>query len=103
METRVDSWKTEEWGERRPVENDFGKRGILFVCRKCERGFAKDATGNRYAIDVSTFAVYRLADKVTSRWLSEACPLERRRADSEDRKSRFLNGSSRNGSASKSR
>lgn len=103
METNLDPWKTHDWCDPRPLEIDFHKRGIFHICRKCNRGFAKDATGNRYAIQVSAFTVYRLPDQVTSRWLSEPCPLEQQEGDSEDRKSRLLNGSSRNEPASKSR
>jgi hypothetical protein len=103
METNIDPWKTHDWCDRRSLEIDFHKRGILVVCRKCNRGFAQYVTGNRYAIEISAFTIYRLPDEVTSRWLSEPCPLEQREGDSEDRASRLLNGWSRNESASKSR
>ena len=95
METNLHLWQTHDWCDRRPLVIDFSKKGILFICRKCNRGFAKDATGGRYAVQVSALAVFRLADEVTSRWLSEACPIEQPQKDCEDKESRLLDGPSR--------
>ena len=95
METNLAPWQTHDWCAPRPLEIDFSKNGILFICRKCNRGFAKESTGSRYAIQLSAFAVFRLADEVTSRWLSEPCPIEQPQKDWEDKRSRLLNGSSR--------
>jgi hypothetical protein len=95
METNLDPWQTHKWCVPRPLVIDFSRKGILLICRRCNRGFAKDATGCTYAIQISAFAVFRLADEVTSRWLSEACPIEQPQRDSEDKESRLLNGSSR--------
>jgi hypothetical protein len=102
METNLDPWNTHEWFDR-PLEIERGEKILQFVCRKCGRGFVNDTTGRRYAIHASAFAVYRLSDEVTGRWLSEPCPTEPQASDQDDGKTRFLNGLSATESASKSR
>jgi hypothetical protein len=101
METNLDPWNTHDWFDR-PLEIDRGEKIIQFICRKCGRGFVNDRTGRRYAIHASVFAVYRLADEVTDRWLSEPCPTEHQTSAQDDEKTRFANGSSLNQYASKS-
>ena len=90
MET--DAWKTHDWSDR-PLEIDH-EIWIQFVCRKCFRGFVDDGMGRRYAIYASAFAVHRLSDEVTNRWLSEPCHNERQMADQAAVLTRFANGSS---------
>jgi len=102
METNLNSWETHDWFDR-PLEIDPGKRIIQFICRKCGRGFVNDENGRRYAIHASAFAIYRLSDKVTDRWLSELCPNERTPADLDDGHSRYMNGSSTPECVTKSR
>ena len=93
METNLNPWETHDWFDR-PLEIDPGERIIQFICRKCGRGFVNDADGRRYAIHASAFAIYRLADEVTDRWLSEPCPSELKHADLDDGATRYMNGSS---------
>ena len=100
METNLDPWNTHDWFDR-PLEIDRGEKVMQFVCRKCGRGFINDVTGRRYAIHASVFAVYRLADEVTARWLFEPCPTTRQTSDQNDEKARFMNGTSKTESAFK--
>ena len=93
METNLDRWKTHDWCDR-PLEIEPGKKIIQFVCRKCGRGFVYDFTDEIYAVHISVFTVNRLSDEITSRWLSEPCPLERLPGDLDDEKTRFANGPS---------
>jgi hypothetical protein len=88
METQL--WGTHDWIDR-PLEIDPGEKLIQFVCRKCARSFVNDETGRRYAIHVSAFAIYRLSDETTDRWLSETCPNRRESADLEANDTRFEN------------
>jgi hypothetical protein len=92
MSTNLNPWETHDWFDR-PLEIDPEQNLVQFICRKCARGFVNDATGRRYAIHASTFAVYRLSDEVTARWLAEPCPLERQPHDQEARLTRQTNGS----------
>lgn len=93
METNLDPWNTHDWFDR-PLEIDHGEKVMQFVCRKCARAFINDVTGRRYAIHASAFAVHRLSDEVTNRWLFEPCPNERHTSNRNDEKTRFVNGSS---------
>src|SRR5580692_3774308 len=102
METNLNPWETHDWFDR-PLEIDPAKRIIQFICRKCGRAFVNDADGTRYAIHASAFAIYRLADEVTDRWLSEPCPSELKQADLDDRSARHMNGSSTPESVAKPR
>jgi len=102
METNLNLWKTHDWFDR-PLEIDPGKRITQFICRKCARGFVGDTNGTRYAIHASAFAIHRLSDDVTDRWLSEPCPSERKQADLDDRSTRHMNGSSTTECVAKSR
>jgi hypothetical protein len=90
METQLG--QTHDWYDR-PLEIDPAKI-IHFTCRKCARSFVEEKTGKRFAIHVSAFTTYRLADEVTEQWLSEPCPNERRAADLKVHYNRFENGSS---------
>jgi hypothetical protein len=87
LEANLEAWETHDWSDR-PLAIDPGEKIIHFICRKCGRGFANDATGRRYAIHASAFAVYRLSDEVTDRRLSEPCPPERQQVDLDHRRTR---------------
>jgi hypothetical protein len=66
-------------------------RSLRHVCNDCGRAFIDEcSTGERYAVHVSIFKVHRLADEVTSRWLSETCPAQRIAGDEADRRTRFI-------------
>jgi len=93
METNLNPWETHDWFDR-PLEIDPGERITQFICRKCGRAFANDADGRRYAIHASAFAIYRLSDEVSDRWLSELCPSGLNQADLHDKSTRHMNGSS---------
>lgn len=91
METNSSSWNTHDWISR-SLEIAPGKPLAQRVCRSCGRAFLDESegfTGRWYAVHVSVFKFYRLADEVTSRWLSQECPGARLTADNVDRHTRF--------------
>jgi hypothetical protein len=55
-------------------------------CEDCGRDFVEDAqSAEQYAVNPSTFDFDRLADEVSTRWLSEPCPKKMLDADAHDR------------------
>jgi hypothetical protein len=94
METNLSAWNTHDWIVS-SLELVPGQPIIHQVCSKCRRGFVDElSTANRYAAHASIFRFYRLADEVTSRWLSEKCPAGRLETDEADRQTRSPGGSS---------
>lgn len=90
MKTNLTLWNTHDWSSRR-LKRVTGEMLIQQDCRECGRAFVDEcSTGERYAVHVSIFKFYRLSDEVTSRWLSDECPAERRLADHADRQTRYL-------------
>ena len=76
-----------EWLERkgRQVEIESGQ-ALQFHCVRCGRDFIKVLpSGSHYAVYVSIVSFFRLDDKVTARWLSEACPGKHLPDDNNDR------------------
>jgi len=68
--------KTHDWIFRL-LELAPGRTLVQQLCRNCGRAFAVDpTTGRQDAIHVSAFELKRLDLEVTSRWLSENCPLQ---------------------------
>ena len=75
----TNAWKTHDWSLR-PLEIK-GEKFTMAVCRECSRSFVDDTSGERYAIYIGVFAIHRLSDHVTARWLSEHCPTKRLETD----------------------
>jgi hypothetical protein len=97
MEVNLSSWNTHDWTSRL-LEIVPGQHLIYQECRECGRGFVDEfSTGKRYSVSPSVFRFYRLSDEVTSRWLSEKCPIKGQGliADEADRQARFPDGSFR--------
>jgi hypothetical protein len=91
MQTNSSAWSTHDWISR-SLEIAPGKPLAQRICRKCGRAFldeSEGSTGRWYAVHVSVFEFYRLADEVTRRWLSQGCPGARLTADDVDRHTRF--------------
>jgi len=90
MDTIFSRWNTHCWIGRR-LGLAPGQALIQRVCNDCGRAFVDEcSTGERYAVHVSIFKVYRLFDRVTSRWLSEQCPAQPLIGDEADRRTRFI-------------
>ena len=90
MDTIFSAWNTHCLISRR-LGLAPGQALIQRVCNDCSRAFVDEcATGERYAVHVSIFKIYRLSDEVTSRWLSENCPAQRLAADEADRHTRYI-------------
>ena len=90
MDTIFSAWNTHCLISRR-LGLAPGQALIQRVCNDCGRAFVDEcATGERYAVHVSIFKIYRLSDEVTSRWLSENCPAQRLAADEADRHTRYV-------------
>jgi len=91
METNLSAWNTHDWISR-SLEIVANKPIAQQTCRKCWRSFVDESEGSIgrwYAVHVSVFKFQRLADEVTSRWLSQECPGARLTADDVDRHTRF--------------
>jgi len=90
MDTMFSRWNTHCWIGRRLALGP-GQPLIQRACTDCGRAFVDDcSTGERYAVHVSIFKVYRLSDEVTSRWLSEQCPAQLVAGDEVDRRTRCI-------------
>ena len=93
METKLSPLDTHYWISRR-LEVVSGQPLVHQVCPNCGRGFIEDhSTGEIFAAHASVFAIHRLSDEVTSRWLSEKCPGKLLKEDDTDRDTRFVRDS----------
>ena len=93
MKTELSPRETHYWISRR-LEVVSCQPLVHQVCRECGRGFIEDcSTGEISAAHASVFAIHRLSDEVTSRWLSETCPGKFLKEDDTDRVTRFVRDS----------
>ena len=76
-------WQSHDWKVKTLISVTRGGSRLAFTCRSCERTFTHMTGSNQtWATDGRDVA---LADDISHRWLSEACPIRPGATDSADR------------------
>lgn len=76
-------WQSHDWKVKTLISVTRGGSRLGFTCRSCERTFTHMTGSNQtWATDGHDIA---LADPISQRWLSEACPVRPGTTDEADR------------------